>query len=133
MCEVDYWDFANNFRCRSAMNGLILNTVMESRVSTTSLLLLFSETSALTLVTNVLLLTFRSIPTRPAVACAPKWCSPIGIWGCTWTAHWSVNTEAVYRKGRSRLFLPRKLRSFNVCCEMLHMISRLWLVPFLCR
>lgn len=34
---------------------------------------------------------------------------------------WSVNTEAVYKKGQSRLFFLRKLRSFDVCGEMLRM------------
>ena len=28
---------------------------------------------------------------------------------------WKCNTEAVYRKGQSRLYFLRKLRSFNVC------------------
>lgn len=34
---------------------------------------------------------------------------------------WSMNTEAVCRKGQSRIFFLRKLRSFDVCGEMLHM------------
>ena len=34
---------------------------------------------------------------------------------------WSVNTDAVYRKGQSRLFFLRRLRSFDICGEMLHM------------
>lgn len=34
---------------------------------------------------------------------------------------WSAITEVVYKKSRSRLFLLRKLRSFDVCGEMLHM------------
>ena len=33
---------------------------------------------------------------------------------------WKCNTEAVYRKGQSRLYFLRKLRSFNVCSKMLH-------------
>ena len=32
---------------------------------------------------------------------------------------WSANTEAVYRKGQSRLFFLRRRRSFNVCSDML--------------
>ncbi|XP_062860103.1 dehydrogenase/reductase (SDR family) member 7Cb isoform X1 [Trichomycterus rosablanca] len=32
---------------------------------------------------------------------------------------WKANTEAVYRKGMSRLYFLRKLRSFNVCSKML--------------
>ena len=32
---------------------------------------------------------------------------------------WSFNTEAVYKKGMSRLYFLRKLRSFNVCSKML--------------
>ena len=35
---------------------------------------------------------------------------------------WSVNTDAVYRKGQSRLFFLSRLRSFDVCGEMLHML-----------
>ena len=34
---------------------------------------------------------------------------------------WSVHTDAVYRKGQNRLFLLRRLSSFDVCGEMLHM------------
>ena len=34
---------------------------------------------------------------------------------------WSVNTDAVYRKGQSRLFFLRRFRSFDICGEMLHM------------
>ena len=34
---------------------------------------------------------------------------------------WSVNTDEVYRKGQSKLFFLRRLRSFDVCGEMLHM------------
>lgn len=33
---------------------------------------------------------------------------------------WKCNTKAVYRKGKSRLYLFRKLRSFDVCSNMLH-------------
>ena len=33
---------------------------------------------------------------------------------------WQSNTEAVYRKGQSRLYFLRKLRSFNMCSKMLH-------------
>ncbi|KAM7380045.1 hypothetical protein PAMP_003369 [Pampus punctatissimus] len=32
---------------------------------------------------------------------------------------WKTNTEAVYKKGMSRLYFLRKLRSFNVCSKML--------------
>ena len=32
---------------------------------------------------------------------------------------WSFNTEAVYKKGMSRLYFLRKLRSFNMCSKML--------------
>ena len=32
---------------------------------------------------------------------------------------WRSNTEAVYKKGTSRLYFLRKLRSFNVCSKML--------------
>ena len=32
---------------------------------------------------------------------------------------WRSNTEAVYKKGMSRLYFLRKLRSFNVCSKML--------------
>ncbi|XP_078802203.1 uncharacterized protein LOC144991899 [Oryzias latipes] len=34
---------------------------------------------------------------------------------------WSTNTEAVYKKGTSRLYFLRRLRSFNVCSRMLYM------------
>lgn len=33
---------------------------------------------------------------------------------------WKVNSEVVYRKGMSRLYFLRKLRSFNVCSKMLN-------------
>ena len=35
--------------------------------------------------------------------------------------NWRTNTEAVYKKGMSRLYFLRKLRSFNVCSKMLEM------------
>ncbi|XP_059802691.1 40S ribosomal protein S24 isoform X1 [Hypanus sabinus] len=34
---------------------------------------------------------------------------------------WSKNTEAVYKKGQSRLYFLRRLRSFNICWTMLRM------------
>ena len=34
---------------------------------------------------------------------------------------WSDNTEALYRKGQSKLFFLRMLRSFNVCTRLLRM------------
>ncbi|KAJ8273972.1 hypothetical protein COCON_G00085970 [Conger conger] len=34
---------------------------------------------------------------------------------------WSANTEALYRKGQSRLYFLRRLRSFNVCSKLLWM------------
>ena len=34
---------------------------------------------------------------------------------------WSANIEAVYRRGQSRLFFLRRLRSFNVCSDMMCM------------
>ena len=34
---------------------------------------------------------------------------------------WSVNTDALYKKGQSRLFFLRKLRSLNICNKMLQM------------
>ena len=34
---------------------------------------------------------------------------------------WRNNTEAVYKKGQSRLFLLRRLKSFNVCSRLLYM------------
>ena len=37
---------------------------------------------------------------------------------------WSVNIDAVYRKSQSRLFFLRRLRSLDVCGEMLHMFYR---------
>uniref|UniRef100_A0A3Q3FR50 Centrosomal protein 78 n=1 Tax=Labrus bergylta TaxID=56723 RepID=A0A3Q3FR50_9LABR len=33
--------------------------------------------------------------------------------------NWKANTQAVYKKGMSRLYFLRKLRSFNVCSKML--------------
>ena len=35
--------------------------------------------------------------------------------------NWSLNTDALYRKGQSRLFFLRRLRSIDVCSEMLQM------------
>ncbi|KAI3351311.1 hypothetical protein L3Q82_005856 [Scortum barcoo] len=34
---------------------------------------------------------------------------------------WTTNTDAIYKKGQSRLFFLRRLRSFNVCRTMLQM------------
>ncbi|KAK0135417.1 RNA-directed DNA polymerase from mobile element jockey [Merluccius polli] len=34
---------------------------------------------------------------------------------------WKANSEAVYKKGMSRLYFLRKLRSFNVCSKMLEL------------
>ena len=34
---------------------------------------------------------------------------------------WTTNTETVYKKGLSRLYFLRRLRSFNVCNQMLQM------------
>ncbi|KAI3372722.1 hypothetical protein L3Q82_023183, partial [Scortum barcoo] len=34
---------------------------------------------------------------------------------------WTTNTDAIYKKGQSRLFILRRLRSFNVCRTMLQM------------
>ena len=34
---------------------------------------------------------------------------------------WALNTDAVYKKTQSRLFFLRRLRSFDVCSQMLHM------------
>ncbi|KAL3063508.1 hypothetical protein OYC64_003138 [Pagothenia borchgrevinki] len=33
--------------------------------------------------------------------------------------NWRINTDAVHKKGMSRLYFLRKLRSFNVCSKML--------------
>lgn len=35
---------------------------------------------------------------------------------------WKCNIEAVYSKGLTRLYFPSKLRSFNVCTKMLHIL-----------
>ena len=37
---------------------------------------------------------------------------------------WAANTEALYKKGQSRLFFLRTLRSFNVCEEAMLMFYR---------
>ena len=34
---------------------------------------------------------------------------------------WTTNTEAVYKKGLRRLYFLRRLRSFNICNQMLQM------------
>lgn len=34
---------------------------------------------------------------------------------------WSLNTDALYKKGHSRLFFLRKLRSLDICSKMLQM------------
>ena len=33
---------------------------------------------------------------------------------------WSANVDAIYKKGQSRLYFLRRLRSFNVCNKLLH-------------
>lgn len=39
------------------------------------------------------------------------------------TTDWTgLDTEAVYRKGQRRLYFLSKLRSFTVCCKMLHIL-----------
>src|SRR4029434_2011908 len=38
--------------------------------------------------------------------------------------NWSANAGALYKKGQSRLFFLRKLRSFDVCKEMLLMFHQ---------
>ena len=35
--------------------------------------------------------------------------------------NWKINSTAVYKKGMSRLYFLRKMRSFNVCSRMLEM------------
>ena len=37
---------------------------------------------------------------------------------------WKCNTKYIYKKGQSRLYFLRKLRSFNVCTKMLHIFYR---------
>ena len=37
---------------------------------------------------------------------------------------WKCNTEYIYKKGQSRLYLLRTLRSFNVCTKMLHIFYK---------
>ncbi|XP_063755242.1 uncharacterized protein LOC134874905 [Eleginops maclovinus] len=37
---------------------------------------------------------------------------------------WSDNTDALFRKGQSKLFFQRRLRSFNVCTRLLQMFYR---------
>ena len=37
---------------------------------------------------------------------------------------WKCNTEAVYRKGQSRLVFLRKLRFFHVCSRRMHIFYR---------
>ena len=34
---------------------------------------------------------------------------------------WSANVDAIYKKGQSRLYFLRRLRSFNVCNKLLRM------------
>ena len=34
---------------------------------------------------------------------------------------WSANTDPIYKKGQSRLYFLRRLRSFNVCSKLLGM------------
>ena len=35
--------------------------------------------------------------------------------------YWSANVDAIYKKGQSRLYFLRRLRSFNVCNKLLRM------------
>ena len=44
---------------------------------------------------------------------------------------WSVNTEALYRKGQSRLFFLRRLRSFNVCTKLLYIFYQSVVASFI--
>ena len=37
---------------------------------------------------------------------------------------WAKNTEVLYKKGQSRLYFLRRLRSFNICQTMLRMIYK---------
>ena len=36
---------------------------------------------------------------------------------------WSANIDAIYKKGQSRLYFLRRLRSFNVCNKLLRMLQ----------
>ncbi len=38
---------------------------------------------------------------------------------------WSANTDVLYRKGQSRLHFLRRLRSFNVCRDVLYVFYKL--------
>ena len=51
------------------------------------------------------------------------WWIHTSIWSSLWTIEldWYANTEATYKKGLSRLYSLRRLRSFNVCNRMLQM------------
>ena len=61
-----------------------------------------------------------------------RWLWILGGPGLSWALFWSPEKEwrwwrecspwqqAVYRKGQSRLYFLRKLHSFNVCSQMLH-------------
>jgi len=44
----------------------------------------------------------------------------------SWTQHTNVciSTKAVHKKGQNRLHLLRKLRSFNICTKMSHIIYK---------
>ena len=35
---------------------------------------------------------------------------------------WKCNTEYIYKKGQSRLYFLRKLRSFNVCTNVAYLL-----------
>ena len=37
---------------------------------------------------------------------------------------WSANVDAIYKKGQSRLYFLRRLRSFNVCNKLLRMFHQ---------
>ena len=43
------------------------------------------------------------------------------VWCSVNKLEWSTNTEAVYKKGLSQLHVLRRLRSFNICKQMLQM------------
>lgn len=50
------------------------------------------------------------------------WRWSTSTWASTSTTDWKTNIKAVCKKGMSRLYFLRKLKSFNVCSKMLEIL-----------
>jgi len=103
--EKEYKDLVESFYCWTKNNFLLLNTTK----------------------TKELVVDFRRSKTPYQLVCidggeieSVQICKYLGV-VLDNKLEWFANIEAVYRRGQSRLFFLRRLRSFNVCSDMICM------------